>query len=166
MEDIREEFVFFVSHKDKKTGYLSNWFLSDFEEDGKLFNCAEQYMMYYKALLMSDKDTAAMILTLKDPKSIKAAGRRVTNWNEKLWDGNKIDIVTNGLRLKFKQNKDLAQKLLATKDRVLVEAAHYDKVWGIGLRASDPDALFPEKWRGQNLLGQCLMVVRDELSKK
>lgn len=30
---------------------------------------------------------------------------------------------------------------------------------------TDSDRFFPEKWRGQNLLGYTLMQVRDELSK-
>lgn len=31
---------------DEENGYLSNWWLSDFEVDGIKFTSAEQYMMY------------------------------------------------------------------------------------------------------------------------
>ena len=39
----------------------------------------------------------------------------------------------------------------------------YDKIWGIGLSMGDPDRLEISKWKGQNLLGYTLMMVRDWL---
>lgn len=36
-------------------GYLSNWYLSDFEIDGIKFTSMEQYMMYNKAICFNDK---------------------------------------------------------------------------------------------------------------
>lgn len=38
-----------------------------------------------------------------------------------------------------------------------------DKIWGIGLSMDDPDRFDPSKWKGQNLLGYALMMVRDKL---
>ena len=35
-------------------GYLSNWYLSDFEIDGIAYSSMEQYMMYQKASLFHD----------------------------------------------------------------------------------------------------------------
>ena len=46
---------------------------------------------------------------------------------------------------------------------ILVEASPYDRIWGIGLAASDPRALDARQWRGQNLLGRILTSLRDEL---
>ena len=37
------------------------------------------------------------------------------------------------------------------------------KVWGIGLSMTDPKRLEPSLWRGQNLLGFALMMVRKKL---
>lgn len=48
-------------------------------------------------------------------------------------------------------------------DRVIVEAAPNDKIWGIGLEASDSRAWNRATWDGTNLLGRVLMRVRDRL---
>lgn len=50
-----------------------------------------------------------------------------------------------------------------TKNRVLVEASPYDKIWGIGIPADDKHIENPLEWKGQNLLGFALMEVRKEL---
>ena len=120
-------------------------------------------MMHGKAKLMGDDDAAALVLTLTHPKTIKALGRSVKNFDPHKWDEHKSFIVKRALAAKFTQNKALGEQLKATKDKTLVEAAHYDTVWGIGLSADHPDAKFPEKWPGENLLGQLLMEVRQEL---
>ena len=59
------------------------------------------------------------------------------------------------------QNSELKSKLKATGDAVLAEGAVRDCIWGIGLSMTDPKRLEMEKWRGQNLLGFALMMVRD-----
>ena len=44
-----------------------------------------------------------------------------------------------------------------------MEASPYDKIWGIGMKADDPQVNDPKNWQGLNLLGFALMEVRDEL---
>ena len=46
---------------------------------------------------------------------------------------------------------------------ILAECAVKDQIWGIGLSMTDPKRLDPKQWRGQNLLGYALMVVRGRL---
>ena len=97
------------------------------------------------------------------PRKHKALGRKVRNFDDKTWKANRERIVLEGNRAKFTQNEELLEQLLATKGTTLVEASPYDRIWGIGLAASNPLAQDPKTWRGQNLLGKILTQLRDEL---
>ena len=46
------------------------------------------------------------------------------------------------------------------------EANGKDKLWGIGLYASDDRVLDESKWRGENRLGKVLMRVRQILREQ
>ena len=46
-----------------------------------------------------------------------------------------------------------------------MEANPDDTIWGVGLTSSDDAILIESNWRGQNLLGEVLMVVRDIFEK-
>jgi ribA/ribD-fused uncharacterized protein len=72
-------------------------------------------------------------------------------------------IVVAGSHAKFSQSAPLRDFLLGTAGRVLVEATPVDRIWGIGLAADDELADNPQKWRGLNLLGFALMLVRAQL---
>jgi hypothetical protein len=120
-------------------------------------------MMYGKAILFGDTEIAAEILEAASPRQHKALGRKVRNFNDATWKAHREQIVAAGSRAKFTQNAELRQALLDTAGTELVEASPFDRIWGIGLAASDPRAENPAKWRGQNLLGKILTRLRDEL---
>ena len=144
---------------------LSQWWMEDFYTTADSYLCMEQYMMAAKAELFGDKEIRDQILKCSDQKQIKALGRKVQGFDQKVWDKFKYAIVLLGNWHKFSQNRDLREFLLSTGDSVLVEASPYDAIWGIRLAASSPEAQDPMKWRGQNLLGFALMEVRDELRR-
>lgn len=149
----------------EENGYLSNWYLSDFVVDGISFSSMEQYMMYQKAVVFGDNAIEKDILSTTDVAEIKAFGRKVSNYDDAVWNGVRQIIVYRGLLEKFRQNKELAELLLATGDAILAECAVKDRIWGIGLNMRDDDRLDIGKWKGQNLLGFALMEVRKHLSK-
>lgn len=144
-------------------GFLSNWYLSDFTVNGIKYSSMEQYMMHQKAVLFMDDATAAEILETTDVAVIKALGRKVAGYNDSVWNGMRQIIVYKGLLEKFRQNEDLKDRLLATGDAVLAECAVRDTIWGAGVSMTDVNRNRIDRWKGQNLLGYTLMLVRDEL---
>ena len=144
-------------------GIYGQWTPSPFTIDGDTYSCAEQFMMAEKARLFGDEHTRAKILATDSPRDHKALGRQVRNFVSETWDRECLAIVVRGNHAKFSQNPAMLAALLATGDKLLVEASPLDKIWGVGLRADDPKIHDPSQWRGKNLLGEALMQVRADL---
>ena len=147
----------------EENGYLSNWYMSPFTADGIRFSSMEQFMMYRKAVAFGDRDRAAQILDTEDVGRIKELGRLVSGYDDNYWNGIRQIVVYEGLYAKFSQTEELKRLLQATGRAVLAECAVKDRIWGIGLSMDDPDRLDRRKWKGQNLLGYALMMVREKL---
>lgn len=153
-------------HKpEEENGCFSNWYMSTFSVNGTEYSSMEQYMMHKKAVVFRDNKTAIEILSLSDVARIKALGREVKNYDDRVWNGLRQIIVHKGLLAKFSQNEELGKKLLDTGYSMLAECAVSDRIWGIGLSMHDPRRLDVSSWNGQNLLGFALMAVREELRK-
>lgn len=156
-----ERFVlFFRPHE--VNGMCSNWYMSDFvDKEGKVnFNCGEQYMMYEKAKLFKDYKVAQEILKETNPKEMKKYGRKVKNYDDKLWSCHRYNVMVQGLYCKFSQNPDLKDWIIKADCNYFVECSPYDAIWGIKTPMSSDNCLYPEKWNGENLLGKCLLDVR------
>jgi len=143
------------------SGPFSNWHLSNFEYLGIVFNCAEQAMMYEKAITFNDLKTGKEILWAMSPRDQKAIGRRVKNFDSKTWDEVKYEKVKEILRCKFVQNVDLLHQLLSYKDCQFVEASPFDRIWGIGY--DEKSALDNISNWGENLIGKILTELSAEL---
>ncbi|KAL9581270.1 MAG: hypothetical protein Q9212_003996 [Teloschistes hypoglaucus] len=183
--------VYFFREYDHPYGFLSQWFESSFtapspDDASKsvVFRNTEQYMMYHKAVLFRDLDTAQQIMLATTPRKQKALGRKVKNFDGKQWDAHREQIVENGNWNKFCNSKDgtnLKDMLLETGDRELVEvrataarlvfcalliftleASPFDRIWGIGFGEHNAKTNRSE-W-GLNLLGKALMRVRDRIN--
>jgi ribA/ribD-fused uncharacterized protein len=170
-EGQRVKFLFFWGHQPERdgrvgAGCLSQWWPSPFTVDGVRFATAEHYMMWRKATLFGDSQTAGQVLAAPHPHAAKALGRRVAGFDQRVWDEHRFDIVVAGNLAKFGQHPPLCTFLLRTGERVLVEASPVDGVWGIGLTRDDPAAADPARWRGLNLLGFALMQVRALLRER
>lgn len=165
---VHHKFVYFWGHQPPADGSvgpscLSQWWPSPFRVEGVTYPTAEHYMMAEKARLFGDEDAVERILASVHPNEVKAIGRAVRNFVGEIWDDRRFGIVVRGNLAKFGQHEDLKSFLLGTRERVLVEASPVDRIWGIGLAASDPKAGDPEAWRGLNLLGFALMDVRERI---
>lgn len=168
----RFELRFFYGHRARPDGRLSDAVFSqfypcDFTLDGQRYRWAEQWMMAGKARLFGDEAALKAILAAGSPAACKQLGRQVRGFDEDTWRAARFEIVTRGNLEKFDQDPRLRDYLLGTGEAILVEASPGDRVWGIGLSASHPDARDPSRWRGLNLLGFALTraraVLRGEL---
>ncbi|MDO8803689.1 MAG: NADAR family protein [Elusimicrobiota bacterium] len=138
--------ILFRNRRDKY-GFLSNFCLSPFEAEGLIWPTVEHF---FQAMKTEDRQIQAVLAGLPTPLEAKKMGRQVQLRGD--WAQVKYKVMLEALRQKFRQNPDLAAKLLATGDEELHEDSPHDKIWG---------------WRdnGQDLLGKCLMRVRGELRR-
>ena len=104
---------------------------------------------------------AVKIRATDDPIMQKRLGRSVKG-NEETWTSQARDEVIPAIRAKLSQNPVMQDYLLSTGDKVLGEAS-VSGLWGIGYTLGKPEVLQQNLWQGKHLLGEMLMVVRDEL---
>lgn len=150
-------------------GIFSQWAKTSFTDpsyNGKVFNCAEQYMMYGKAMTFMDGAAMKAVMAEKDPRNQKAIGRTIVGYDNDIWNEVKFPIVQRGNYFKFSQNPDLKELLILTDGYELVEASPYDKIWGVGLGPDDPKILDPANWEGENLLGKTIDAAREQIIKE
>ena len=169
--------MFFLSTKGKY-GFLSNWHLESEGhrgEGGQLFPTVEHHLMFKKAQLFDDRSSMLAILKASTPAEVKQLGRKVVPFEEATWKVHRYQILYRAVLCKFQQSKELTELLLKTGNRFIIEAADYDKIFGIGLTEYRSDLsrgcklqngnfdVSPRDWEGQNLLGIALMEVRSTI---
>lgn len=127
-----------------------------------------RYMMHRKALLFGGPDDPITLQIQNGwklhPRTIRDLGRKIPNFSDEVWEQNRYGFVLEGNYLKFSQDEELKQKLLATGNRELVEASPRDRIWGVGFGAANAGAN-RERW-GLNLLGKVLMETRERLVRE
>ena len=141
----------------------SQWHRADFTVDGVRYNCCEQFMMAEKARAFGDDAALSQILAATNPRRQKALGRTVRGFDADVWNDVCRGIVYAGNLARFTQDDTACRELMATGERVIVEASPTDRIWGIGLDQDDPRALDPAQWRGSNWLGVALAQVRETI---
>ncbi|KAI4853646.1 DUF1768-domain-containing protein, partial [Aureobasidium sp. EXF-8846] len=144
---------------------LQNWYPASFtdpKDTSTRFQTMEHYIMWRKATLFNDQETAQKILVAATPSEAQALGRQVKNFEGAKWRKIVPDVAEEGTWLKFSQIAECRDALLATGDRVLAESNPEDRNWGIGFRG-DEAAENESEW-GTNLLGNAQMNVRERLA--
>jgi ribA/ribD-fused uncharacterized protein len=168
---VTESHVFFFGYEGPEPEVcFQQWYPSPFADLDSSngtplqFGTSEQYMMYAKALLMSDFATAQKILAASGPAEAKALGREVKNFDQGTWERYCDAIVEKGNYSKFSQNERLKGILLGTGAREIVETSPNDRFWGIGFDTENAEGNVGN-W-GENRLGKALMRVRDRLKRE
>ncbi|TMW65078.1 hypothetical protein Poli38472_009245 [Pythium oligandrum] len=171
--------IYFYGQREPRFGYMSNFYPCHFvDAQGQQYRSSEQYFMKKKQELFdpTNQAVAIAILSAKTPPEVKRLGRRVKNYDDKVWAAKRYEVMVEALKLKFTADSDLRVKLLATGNKKLYEASRSDAIWGIGLgiphvkdlfrrneaffAAGDVDDATQSEWYGQNLLGKALMETR------
>ncbi len=85
----KRELCLFWGHQPAEDGQLtksclSQWWMEDFYTMADSYLCMEQYMMAAKAELFGDKEIREQILKCSDQKQIKALGRKVRGFDQKV----------------------------------------------------------------------------------
>ncbi|GAA0872317.1 hypothetical protein GCM10009117_14640 [Gangjinia marincola] len=176
--DKKEKFTFFSqtespfseSYNSVFIGPIYMWenkFYKKLLEEGfpekQKFISIEQWMMYCKAMVFLDLETADYIMKTNDPNEIKNLGLKVKKFNENTWKVYRWRFVYQGNKYKFTQNDDLNNFLSKTNGTTLVNASPQDKIWGIGLEHFNEKAKKRSNWEGMNLLGEILTELRINL---
>lgn len=162
------KYLHFWGHRPRPDGRigqscLSQWWPSPFVVEGVTYATAEHWMMASKARLFGDAEAERQAIEAPNPALAKKAGRLVRDFDNAVWERERFEIVVEGSVHKFGAHPGLRAFLLGTGGRVLVEASPMDRIWGIGLAATDEGASDPRRWQGPNLLGFALMEARDRL---
>ena len=133
---------------EEQYNYLSNFYEARVVYRGLSFGSNEAAFQAQKCMTEEEK----VQFTEFSPGKSKGVGRRVQLRPD--WEQVKIGIMEEIVRAKFTQHPELAAKLLATGDKVLVEGNHWgDTCWGVDTRTG----------QGENHLGIILMKIREEL---
>lgn len=143
-------------------GYFSNFAdLKSIKYKDIEFSTSEQIFMFEKAMFFGDEKIAQQIVEDgSNPKVAKRLGRKVAGFNESEWAKVREEKMLAALRAKF--SVPFYRKiLLDSGNDILVEASPFDRIWGIGFDKNH--AVGNESNWGLNLLGKCLMQVREEI---
>ena len=142
---------------------FSNFYDVSFTVDGITYNCSEQYYQHKKAVYVGENEIAMKILNSNDATEQHKLGKKLTTDDEQWKNVMAKQVMEAAVKAKFEQNPSLKDILLSTGNKMLVECNQYDKVWGIGLKLNNDDALDRNKWQGENALGQILIQIREGL---
>jgi ribA/ribD-fused uncharacterized protein len=167
VEELNGEPIYFYKHKGAH-GHMSNFYVCNFSDGSDNYMCSEQYLMRKKLDLFDsgNKALAAQIMETRNPMTMQSLGRQVRGFQEEVWSRNRMSVMIAGLRLKYAQNTDVRQSLLATASQRVFEASSKDRVWGIGFSSEQVKNTRPAiPWAeyGLNILGLALQTVRAEL---
>lgn len=129
---------------------LNNWSAHAVKIWDKEFKTAEH--AYHWAKYKDDHpEIAKQIADSPSPYAAFAITREHMNKRPKDWDSGKKAVMTEIVIAKHAQNKDVQDVLIRTGSRVIYENSLVDSYWGAGADG-----------KGQNMMGQIWMSIRDE----
>ncbi len=133
-------------------GYLANYSNHGFSVDGVYYKTVEHY---YQAMKFDNPEIRKQIIAAETPKEASNIGRDRNNKRIDNFKKIKDKVMYKGILEKFRQNRDIAYKLIETRNRRIAEATIDEYYWGIGKDKS-----------GENHIGKILVKVRKRIKKE
>jgi ribA/ribD-fused uncharacterized protein len=147
IEPLSEPIKFY--HLNKPYGFFSNFAPYEIYLKGKVWSTTEHYFQAQKFADTPHEEDVRQAKTAREAAEIGRDRRKPLRHG---WEGVKDDVMREAIYAKFTQHLDLAEQLLATGNRELIEHTQNDRYWGDGGDGS-----------GVNQLGKILMEVRERL---
>lgn len=142
-------------------GIFSNFDRCDVIHDGQTFRSSEHCYQWLAAKEALNDDVAEAIYKAEHPAHAKRLAARIKN-DIPNWGELRDTIMEDVLRAKLRSSDAFREALIASGQRVLVEA-QLDDYWGSGLVSSLTATTKREFWPGKNMLGKILMNIRNEV---
>ena len=109
---------------------------------------------YYQAMKFEDETIREKIRQAPHPMDTSKISKKHKKQIRKDWDKIKLTVMTRGTYVKCRTHAEVANALLKTGDKNIVENSQFDYYWGCG-----------RDGRGENTYGKILMDIRDKLSE-
>ena len=127
---------------------FSNFYVSPFVMDGKIYQTVEHYFQSEK--FPNDSVLQEAIRTAPTPAKAKRLGKTRSIHFRNDWANFRNEVMLKGVRAKFEQNTVLMDLLKSTEGYELREKAYWDGYWGTGRTG-----------KGLNNMGKILIQIRD-----
>ncbi|MBD3670229.1 MAG: NADAR family protein [Gammaproteobacteria bacterium] len=141
----------FVSRQDA-TNPLSTYSKHKFELDDAEWPSAEHY---YQAMKFEDDAIREQIRQAPNPKEAAKLAKKHKRQMRKDWKAIKTTVMKRGMYIKCRTHEEVADALMQTGDKRIVENTQFDYYWGCG-----------RDGRGENMYGKILMDIREKLSEQ
>lgn len=120
-----------------------------FELEGKAWPTVEHY---FQGMKFTDETRQEQVRMAATPELARKLGRKRHKSLRKDWKQVRETIMTRGVYLRCRTHPELAEELLNTGNRMILENSNFDYFWGCG-----------RDRRGKNAYGKVLMNVRAKL---
>ena len=128
---------------------LSAYSKFGFELEGGQWPSVEHY---YQGMKFDDREIRESIRSTDHPSKASKLAQANNKLVRKDWAQVRQVMMTRAVYTKCRTHGKIADLLLATGDKHIVESTMYDYYWGVG-----------RDGRGHNIFGKVLMDVRDKL---
>lgn len=144
----------FIHHFRGQYSCFSNFYYAEYILNGKRYYTVENGFQSYKTDPPDER-----IRVAGSPATAKKLGQVVQLRSD--WEEIKDDVMYQHVKAKFKQNNDIRQVLIGTRNAILSEDnTWHDNYWG-DCTCDDCTII-----KGENKLGKILMRVREELKEQ